>query len=313
MVKKSLNGEYMYKKFIMVLTFLAVILISASAVSASNDTVNDTNNAVTAQTSIAPVTSVQTSYVSGIKITSTASPTPVKITIINKATGGNIRKNTLLMKYIKKTALSNLIISKAKSGTPMVTFGNGKGPKIMIVAGVHGNELPASAAAMKLINYLNGKTIMGTIYIVPFLIPYNTAHKYRYWHGKNPNSIANVRGSPTNVIVNLAKKLKVNVVGDFHSTKPGGVPGRKSVFCSILPTKKSYSIAYYISKKTGSSLIAYKQSGKDYPGALEDVTNLSGIPAVTCEVVSSHRTINTTKVNNSFNQMIALLKYFKIL
>ncbi len=28
----------------------------------------------------------------------------------------------------------------------MVTFGNGKGPKILIVAGVHGNELPAPAA-----------------------------------------------------------------------------------------------------------------------------------------------------------------------
>ena len=57
----------------------------------------------------------------------------------------------------------------------------------------------------------------------------------------------------------------------------------------------------------------YKKAGTEYPGALEDVSNLRGIPAVTCEVISTHGTLNLSKVNNSFNQMIAFLKYFKIL
>jgi uncharacterized protein len=282
----------MFKKVSIVLILICLALLSAGSVSAANNTttVSSANN---------PVSSTVT--------------TTAKITTINKATGGNLNKNTLLMKYIKKTVLAKQIISKAKYGTPLVKFGNGKGPIVLIVAGVHGNELPAPAAAMKLINYLNGKSIRGTVYVVPFAIPYNTAYKLRYWHGKNPNSIANIYGSPTNIIVNLAVKLHVNAIGDFHSTKPGGDPGKKSFFCSILPTTKSYSIAWYISKKTGSHLLVYKKAGTDYPGAVEDTSNLRGIPAVTCEVISSHGTLNQNKINNSFNQMIALLKYFNII
>jgi len=286
------NGEFMYKNFLIGLILLSLVLISAGTVSAANNTTT--------------ITSSQNS------VSTTVASTP-KVVIINKATGGDLSKNSILMKYIKKTVLAKQIISKAKYGTPLVKFGNGNGPIVLIVAGVHGNELPAPAAAMKLINYLNGKKIKGTVYVVPFVIPYNTAHKIRYWHGKNPNSIANIHGSPTNIIVNLAVKLHVNAIGDFHSTKPGGDPGKKSVFCSIFPTTQSYDIAWYISKKTGSSLLAYKTAGKDYPGAVEDVSNLRGIPAVTCEVISTHGTLNLSKVNSSFNQMITLLKYFKVL
>ena len=167
-----------------------------------------------------------------LHITARRFTTAVRIDIINSATGGDIKKNSLLYRYIPKTVLSDQIISKAKIGTPMVTFGNGNGPKILIVAGVHGNELPASAAAMKLINYLNGKTIQGTIYIIPFAIPYCTSHTHRYWNHTNPNRVANVTGSPTNIIMKLAKRLHVNALGDFHSSMPGGVPGRDSALCT---------------------------------------------------------------------------------
>ncbi len=36
---------------------------------------------------------------------------------------------------------------------------DGSGPKTMIIAGVHGNQLSAQIAAMKMVNYLNGKQI----------------------------------------------------------------------------------------------------------------------------------------------------------
>ncbi len=239
--------------------------------------------------------------------------TSIRIDIVNSATGGDITKNSLLYRYIQKTVLSDQIISKSRIGTPMITFGNGSGPKILIVAGVHGNELPASAAAMKLINYLNGKTIRGTVYIIPFAIPYSTAHSLRNWNQIDPNDLANLAGSPTNIIVNLAKKLQVNAVGDFHSSQPAGVPGRDSALCTQIPTFKSYRIAYYIAKKSGSTLIADTIAGKKYPGALEDVCNLKGIPAVTCEVLASHGTLNYDRINKSCNQMISLLKYFQII
>nr|WP_223792334.1 succinylglutamate desuccinylase/aspartoacylase family protein [Methanobacterium spitsbergense] len=239
--------------------------------------------------------------------------TAVKIDIINHATSGDIKKNSLLYKYIPKTVLSDQIISKAKTGTPMVTFGNGKGPKILIVAGVHGNELPAPAAAMKLINYLNGKTIKGTIYIIPFAIPYCTSHTHRYWNHTNPNRRANKTESPTNIIMKLAKRLHVDALGDFHLSMPGGVPGRDSALCTKIPILKSYKIAGYIAKNSGSKLIAYEKVGVKYPGALEDVCNLNGVPAVTCEVLALHGTLKKNRINKSCNQMFALLKYFNLI
>lgn len=248
----------------------------------------------------------------GINCSSISFSTAIRVDIINTETGGDISKNSLLYNSIQKTTLSNEILSKSKTGTPIVTFGDGKGPKVLIVAGVHGNELSAQAAAMKLINYLNGKHVRGTVYIIPFAIPYSTAHNTRYWHKKDPNRVANVAGSPTNIIVNLAKKLKVQALADFHSSVPGGVPGKDSALCTRTPMYKSYKIASYIAKYSGSTLIADNMAGKKYPGALEDVTNLNGIPAVTCEVLAYHNTLKNIHVAKSFKQMWGFLKYIGI-
>jgi predicted deacylase len=238
--------------------------------------------------------------------------TAVRIDVINVATGGDISKIYNLNNYIQKTVLSKQIFAKAKIGTPMITFGYGNGPNILIVAGVHGNELPAQAAAMKLINYLNGKLIRGKIHIIPFAIPSSTCSGHRYWNGQDPNRIANVPGSVTNGLVNLAKTLRFNAVGDFHSSIPGGVPGIDSALCTIVPTYGSYKIASYIAKYSGSTLIVDRVAGVKYPGALEDVTNLNGVPAVTCEVLAWHGTLNLNRLNKSFGQMFAFMRYFKI-
>lgn len=238
-----------------------------------------------------------------------AAASTVNMGVIAGGTGGDVTKNPRIKNNMPKTRLTNQVVALAKKGTPMVTFGDGAGPRVMIVAGVHGNELPSQIAALKLINYLNGKSIKGTVYIVPFVAPSSTAKNTRFWNGKNLNSIAHKSGTPTNKILNLEKRLKVNILGDFHSTKPGGYPGKKSVFCSKSPTYESYNVASYISKTTGSKLLAYQKSGTDYHGALEDTTNIAGIPAVTCEVLSPHGKVASGSVTHSYNQMLALLKY----
>ena len=238
---------------------------------------------------------------------------PPKMEVIITGTGGDITRNYLIMQNIPRNQFIDQIISLARSGTPMITFGDGNGPKVMITAGVHGNELPAQIAAMKLINYLYGTPIKGTVYVVPFVAPSSTAQNTRLWNGQNLNSIANVAGTPTNQILNLAKQLHVNALGDFHSSQPGGVPGKNSALCTRSPTYESYVIADYISRQTGSALVAFNQAGVDYPGALEDVTNLAGIPAVTCEVLSPHGTVAAGSVNMSFNQLLAFLRYYGII
>lgn len=233
----------------------------------------------------------------------------VSVQTIYSGTGGDITKNKLVYNNIPKTTLTSQIITAAKKGTPMVTFGNGNGPKVMIVAGVHGNELPASVAAMRIINYLNGKTIKGTIYVIPFVSPYSTSKSTRYWNGKNLNSVAHKAGTPTNKILALAKQYKIKALGDFHSTRPGGVPGKTSILCTKYPTYESYRIASYVSKQTSSSLISEYKAGVSYPGALEDVCNLARIPAVTGEVKSAHGTLAYGSTTKSYSQMMAFLKY----
>ncbi|MGF7117875.1 succinylglutamate desuccinylase/aspartoacylase family protein [Methanobacterium oryzae] len=238
-----------------------------------------------------------------------AAESTVSMNVIVSGTGGDVTNNPYIKNNIPSSDLANQVVEMAKNGTPMVVFGDGSGPKTMIIAGVHGNELSAQIAAMKMIDYLNGKQIKGTVYIVPFVAPSITAQNERNWNGQNLNSVANVAGTPTNQIVNKAKELKIVVLGDFHSTQPGGDPGKYSALCSKAPTYESYNIANYVSKQTGCKLIIYPKAGKKYPGAVEDISNLAGIPAVTCEVVSPHGTVATGSVDNSFNQMIALLKY----
>jgi predicted deacylase len=86
-------------------------------------------------------------------------------------TGGYISKNIILEKYIPNTDLTDKIISIGKFGTPMITIGNGSQPKVMLITGVHGNELPAQIAAIEMINYLKNKNINGTVYIIPVVSP----------------------------------------------------------------------------------------------------------------------------------------------
>ena len=236
-----------------------------------------------------------------------------KMEVIVTGTGGDVTRNSYIKNNVPSSQITSQVYSLAKSGTPMITFGNGTGPKVMIIAGVHGNELPAQIAAMKMINYLSTHQIKGTIYVVPFVAPSSTAQNTRLWNGKNLNSVANVAGTPTNQIINKAKGLKINDLGDFHSTQPGGVPGKNSVLCTKSPTYESYNIAKYISSQTGSSLIVYSRAGAEYPGAVEDVSNLAGIPAVTCEVLSSHGTVASGSVDKSYSQMMALLRYKSII
>ncbi len=280
----------------MLLVLCTAVLISASGIHVTEADNYSAGN-LTSYTSVQAVQSAST----------------VKMKVIISGTGGTVTSNYYIKKNIPQTQLTRQIVALSKKGTPIIRFGNGSGPKVMIVAGVHGNELPSQIAALKLANYLKGKSINGTVYIVPFVVPSNTAKNIRYWKGKNLNRVANVAGTPTNKILNLAKRLNVGVLGDFHSTKPGGVPGKMAVFSSKHPTYKSYIIAKYISKRTGSSLIADNRAGVEYRGALEDTTNLAGIPAVTCEVLSPHGVVKSGSVTKSYNQMIALLKYKKII
>ena len=231
-----------------------------------------------------------------------------KITVINNNTGGDITNNTVLFQDIPKTELSDKIISAAKNGTVMVTFGNGSEPHVMIVAGTHGAELPSQVAVMELVNYLNGKKINGTVYVVPFAIPYNTANDIRFNNGTDPNRIAQISGTPTNIIASTAKSNNVTFFGDFHSSRPNDVPGKNCII--YYPSNpQSVELANYLKNKTGSPLTEVAS----YPGVMTTVTNDTGITSVTCEVLSPHGTVKQGSSELSNQYMMAFLKYTGIL
>ncbi|ADZ09831.1 Succinylglutamate desuccinylase/aspartoacylase [Methanobacterium lacus] len=227
-------------------------------------------------------------------------------------TGGEVTHNQYIKDHVANTDISNSVCRLAKFGTPMIILGNGSSPKVMITAGVHGNEIPAQLAAMELINYLKGREINGTVYVVPFVSPNGTSQTLRYWNHQNLNSNANKEGTPSNAVILACKQLGIERLGDFHSTQPGGYPGNYSVLCSKSPEYESYVMAEYISSYSNSSLITYDLAGVDYEGAVEDVSNIQGIPAVTCEVLSPQGVATEETVHRSFDQMIKFLEYCKI-
>lgn len=237
----------------------------------------------------------------------------LQIDIINKFAAGDVTKNRELIKHIPKTSLTDQLILAAKKGTPIVRFGRKNRPSILVLAGVHGNELPPQIAAVKLINRLAAEKINVTVYVIPFAIPLSTERGLRSWKGQDPNRTANLFGTPTNNILSVSKRNNIKYLGDFHSTRPGGYPGKLSVICSEVPCLLSFQMADFIEKETKSTLLSFTRAGSMFPGALEDVFNLAGIPAVTGEAMSPHGTVIPGSIEASLEQMNTFLKFHKVI
>ena len=199
-------------------------------------------------------------------------------------------------------------VSATKKGIPLLTFKGGKGKVVFLTAGVHGNELSSMVAAMKMISHLSDNPIKGTVYIMPFVNVKAISKKVRFTD-KDYNRIASKSGTIPNKIVKLVVKYKCNAYGDFHTTKPGGAPGKNIVMGSKSLKSKSADLTNYISKYCKVNKKIYKYAGQVYPGALFENVNKYGITSVICEVVLPHNTVTTKSINTSFNMMRYLLKY----
>lgn len=245
------------------------------------------------------------------KIITAPSAFKLDIEIINKFAGGDISNNPDITRHFPKTPLTFQLLTAAKKGTPLVRFGEKNAPAILVLAGIHGNEYPPQIAAVHLINKLAVNELNITVYVIPFAIPYSTERSLRNWKGQDPNRTANIFGTPTNNILYASKKNNIKYLGDFHSTRPGGYPGKPSVLCSEIPCLLSFQMADFIEKETKSSLLSFTRAGSIFPGALQDVFNLAGIPAVTGESMSPHGNVMPGSVKASIEQMEAFLKFHK--
>lgn len=235
----------------------------------------------------------------------------IEMSFISNLSGGYISKNKHLFKEIELNSLNKYILEQCVYGTPIFKIGN-KGNRILILSGIHGNELPSQLANLKLINELTNKKTKDTLFFIPFAAPKASMKNERSFNAMDLNRSAHIKNSLSNMIIEKIMELEINFVGDFHSTAYNSNPGFESIFSTKSPTIESYLIANYVSKDAGSEIITFDSAGSSYKGAIEDVCNLRGIPAITGEVLSPFSSVGEGSIERSLIQMKSFLSYFGI-
>ncbi|MBR7050301.1 MAG: succinylglutamate desuccinylase/aspartoacylase family protein [Methanobrevibacter sp.] len=236
----------------------------------------------------------------------------ITLTILKWGNKGDVSKVKLIRKNMPKNKWVKEAVAATKKGNPLLKFQGGKGKTVFITAGVHGNELSSQVAAMKMIDYLSKHPIKGTVYVIPFVNIKAITHKVRHT-GTDYNRVAHKSGTISNKIVKLVSKYDCDAYGDFHTTQPGGVPGKDIVMGSKSPAKKCKAMTNYIAKHAKVHKKIYKYAGEQFPGALADNVNKKGIRAVICEVMLPHNTVTAKTVKTSYSMMKALLKYNSVI
>lgn len=136
--------------------FLASIIPASTATGTLNDTTNETTNS---------------SYYS--------------MTIFDKSVAGDVKQNSEITCNVPQTSYANEILEKQKQGSTLLQFGNGSENKLLIWAGIHGNEEEANIATMRYLEnlkkYTENNILNGTLYVIPFAIPKDTAVNSRYY------------------------------------------------------------------------------------------------------------------------------------
>jgi predicted deacylase len=235
----------------------------------------------------------------------------LEMSYISDFSGAYIARNKNLLNELNLNPLTQFILEKSVFGTPIFKLGSG-GNRLLILSGIHGNELPPQIANVKLLNELIKEDLNNTLYFIPFASPKSTMNNERTFNSIDLNRSAHINNSLSNLIIKAILNLKINFVGDFHSTARNANPGFESVFSSKSPTPESFLIANYISRDVGCDVISFDYSGSTYRGAVEDVCNLKGIPAITAEVLCPFANVARGSVERSFAQMKSFLSYFGV-
>ena len=233
----------------------------------------------------------------------------LEMSYISDLSRGFISRNTNLFKNLEMNRFTQFLLEKCVYGTPIFKLGNG-GNRILILSGVHGNELPPQIANVKLLNSLLFEDLRNTLYIIPFASPKSTMNNERTFNGMDLNRSAHINDSLSNLIVREVENLGIDFVGDFHSTAFNANPGCEAIFTSKSPSAESYLMANYISRDVWSEIISFDYAGSSYKGAVEDVCNLNGIPAITCEVLCPFGNVGKGTAERSFAQMNSFVSYF---
>lgn len=233
----------------------------------------------------------------------------VEYSYISKESGGYISKNKNIFNFIDLDEFNQFVLEKSVFGTPVFKIGDG-GNKILVLSGIHGNELSSQIANLKLLNMHKDGKVNNTIYFIPFAAPASTMKNERNYLGEDLNRSTHIKNSLSNRILKAIIDLEIDFVGDFHTTALNSNPGFESIFASKSPTSESFLISTYMSRDTGSKSIVFPIAGASYKGAMEDECNIAGIPAITGEVLSPFGAVGKGSIGRSLAQMGSFLDYF---
>ncbi|MEA4956536.1 hypothetical protein SDC9_07671 [bioreactor metagenome] len=201
----------------------------------------------------------------------------------------------------------------SKKGSVILKFGNGKGPKLLLCAGIHGNEVSANIATLKFIEKIKNKKINGTLYIIPFTIPKDTSINSRWWYYSkkkdwvDPNEVAHITGTPGNKIVKFAKKNNIKYIIDIHTG--GGISSYKNgfIYANKNPVRQGEVKWLNYIKKAIKPMVKYNNPKKGYTRYYSKLNNIS---TLTFEVERDQGSVSKwSKIE--YKMLLYACKYFK--
>ena len=106
-------------------------------------------------------------------------------TTFDPQVAGDVTQNSEITSNVAQTSYAQKIEQDQKQGSTLLQFGNGTGNKLLIWSGIHGNEEEANIATMRYLeslkNYADNNNLSGSLYVIPFAIPKDTAINSRYY------------------------------------------------------------------------------------------------------------------------------------
>lgn len=119
---------------------------------------------------------------------------------------------------------SDNLVPLGYHSVPIVYFNQGKGPKILLIGGVHGDEFEGPSSLMRLVQDIEPKKVTGKIIIIPALNrpAISVSERNSHLDGKNLNRVfpGKENGTPTDLISYHIEKVVLpdcDVVIDLHS------------------------------------------------------------------------------------------------
>ena len=175
-----------------------------------------------------------------------------------------------------------------------VLVGRAAGPRLVAIAGVHGNEFPGPLALADLAQRLDPAELAGTVVLVPIANPlaFNAGTRSSPEDGVNLNRVFPGRADGS-LTYRLAHALVEGIVQDadlaidLHSAEATGVMMPMAGFREPPEGGQALDVAHRSGRAAAAMGLEMDWMMRWAPGTLSTALNARGVPAVGCELGGS--------------------------